>query len=365
MRLCLAVLLLFSSAFAQQPNKLTPREAAEGWLLLFDGDTLFGWTKDGPTNWHVENGIITGEGESSGWLRTDTPFAEYLLKCEFRAGGGESGIYAAGRALPPGRARAAGGVWHTYEVSATKAGFIVTLDGKRIAGGKEGPDVVGPIGLEHTKDNKVEYRSIKMKPLGLKPIFDGKTVNGWHEVKAKNVKAAPVWSVKDGMIHVEHGPGQLETTGQWADFLLQIDVRANAPDAQHHPNSGVFLRGIPNEFWTGYEAQIRNEWKDDDRSQPVDFGTGGIYHYQPARHVVSTDGEFFTMTVTARGRHLAVWVNGFPVSDWTDPNPEGENVRQKEAKLTAGTISLQAHDPTTNLDFKNIRIAAFPAAPAR
>jgi hypothetical protein len=61
------------------------------------------------------------------------------------------------------------------------------------------------------------------------------------------------------------------------------------------------------------------------------------------------------------GRDIVVWVDGYPVTAWRDERPEGTNVRNKEAVLKAGTISLQAHDPTTNLDFRNIRIAEVPA----
>ena len=78
------------------------------------------------------------------------------------------------------------------------------------------------------------------------------------------------------------------------------------------------------------------------------------------RKVVPNDGEYFTKTIVANGRHLAVWVNGYPVTDWEDDRPEGANARQ-QARLQAGTISLQAHDPTTNLDFRNIRVAELPA----
>jgi hypothetical protein len=169
-----------------------------------------------------------------------------------------------------------------------------------------------------------------------------------------------VWTVRDKLLHVEKGPGQLETNLLYDDFVLQLDIRANAPAPDKHPNSGVFFRGDANGYWTGYEAQIRNEYKNGDRTQAVDYGTGGIYRYQPARTVVANDNEFFTMTVIARGRHIATWVNGYPVADWDDPNPEGKEVRKKEAKLTAGPISLQAHDPTTNLDFRDIRVVVLP-----
>ena len=105
--------------------------------------------------------------------------------------------------------------------------------------------------------------------------------------------------------------------------------------------------------------QIRNEYKGDDRTQPVDWGTGAIYGRSATRKVVPNDNEFFTMTINARGPHFGVWVNGYPTTDWTDARPVAQSVRQG-AKVEAGTISLQAHDPTTDLLFKNIRLVAFP-----
>jgi hypothetical protein len=91
----------------------------------------------------------------------------------------------------------------------------------------------------------------------------------------------------------------------------------------------------------------------------VDYGTGGIYNRQAARQVVSSDNEFFTMTVIACGKHMATWINGIQVANFDDTRQEGMDAR-KQARLEAGPISLQAHDPTTNLDFKNIRISRLP-----
>src|SRR5919201_2112618 len=39
-----------------KPNSLTPQEIADGWLLLFDGETTFGWKIDGEGK--VENGAL-------------------------------------------------------------------------------------------------------------------------------------------------------------------------------------------------------------------------------------------------------------------------------------------------------------------
>ena len=56
------------------------------------------------------------------------------------------------------------------------------------------------------------------------------------------------------------------------------------------------------------------------------------------------------------GLHMAVWVNGYQVSDWTDRRAPAENPR-KGLRLKAGTIILQGHDPTTDFMFRNLRMA--------
>jgi hypothetical protein len=76
---------------------------------------------------------------------------------------------------------------------------------------------------------------------------------------------------------------------------------------------------------------------------------------------VSSDREWFTMTIAAHGPHLATWVNGVQVTDFTDARPPHENARQGY-RSKAGVLSLQGHDPTTDLSFRNLRIAELPPA---
>ena len=143
--------------------------------------------------------------------------------------------------------------------------------------------------------------------------------------------------------------------GPGVNYSPDVKIEANGD----HLNSGVFFRGLPGQFWSGYESQIRNQWEGDDRTKPVDFGTGGLYGYQPARRVVPSDHEWFRKTIVAHGRHMAVWVNGYQVSDWTDARPPSESARQG-CRLQAGIIGLQGHDPTTDLSFRNIAIKDYP-----
>ncbi|HXT60304.1 MAG TPA: DUF1080 domain-containing protein, partial [Pirellulales bacterium] len=158
-----------------------------------------------------------------------------------------------------------------------------------------------------------------------------------------------------GELNVKNGPGALESEAQFGDFVLQLEVFSNGK----HLNSGVFFRSIPGEFSNGYESQIQNGYKDGDRTQPLDFGTGAIYRRQKARKVVSNDFEWFSKTLVVSGDHVAVWVNGYPVTDWTDTRAPNVNPRQG-LRREAGTLILQGHDPTTDLSFRDLRAAEMP-----
>src|SRR5262249_19249923 len=105
----------------------------------------------------------------------------------------------------------------------------------------------------------------------------------------------------------------------------------------------------------------RNQWEKDDRTKPVDYGTGGIYNRQPARKVVSSDREWFTMAVVAHGNHIATWVNGYQTADFTDTRPADKNAR-KGSKTDKGPASLQGPAPTPDLGSRTIRIRDLPQA---
>lgn len=385
-----ALLFMLPLIALGQANTLTPKEINEGWVLLFDGESLFGWTQEGKAQWHTGEGAIIGDAGGAGWLRSNATFADYVLKCDYRTvKEGNSGIFlrsarqgqphVTGYELqiwnenpnakfPTGalvndvpvqkKVAPAADQWHSYEILAQGDHFVVKLDGKKILDARNAKSKVGHIGLQFNAGKKVEFRNIKIKPLGLQPVFNGKSLAGWKEVDAPKAQEKPVWSARKGAIHVEKGPGQLESEAAFDDVVLQLAIRTNPRDAKHHPNSGVFLRGDAGKFWSGYEVQIRNEYKED-RLKPVDFGTGAIYGRQPTRKVVPDDGKFFVMTVVARGPAFSVWIDGQPVTSWEDTRPEGPNARQ-QTRLAPGVISLQAHDPTTNLDFQNIRAVALP-----
>jgi len=54
-------LLLASSIgrAADAPNALSEEELNDGWILLFDGETTFGWKPTSDANWQVADGVIS------------------------------------------------------------------------------------------------------------------------------------------------------------------------------------------------------------------------------------------------------------------------------------------------------------------
>src|SRR5688572_26146762 len=63
------------------------------------------------------------------------------------------------------------------------------------------------------------------KKAGWKLLFDGKTLDGWHNFKKEGVK--PGWQVKDGnLVCVDpHNAGDIVTTEKFGAFELQLDFK--------------------------------------------------------------------------------------------------------------------------------------------
>lgn len=380
---CLFALLALLAApqLRAAENTLTPADLEEGWILLFDGESLYGWEPGGKADWRVADGAICVSSGEKGLLCTTTEFGDYALRLDFRCSSNRtnSGVFLrtplhpanpaedcyelniaspAVSDFPTGsfvaREKADAQVdlkdWHTYEITCRGGRFIVKLDGKQVLDYTDPkPLGRGRIGLQ-LNEGQVEFRNIKLKPLGMKNMLNGKDLSGWKTDQTKQ----SVFTVTDKGLHVENGPGQLETKRSYGDFVMQLEVFVNGKEL----NSGVFFRSIPGDFQNGYEAQIHNGVKPG-TDQPNNGGTGGIFRRQKARRVVSKDFEWTYLTIIAQGPHIACWTNGVQVTDWTDTRKPNANPRRGR-RLKPGTIILQGHDPTTDLTFRDMRIAEIP-----
>ena len=391
--LCLAATA--AAADAPKPNTLTPKEIEEGWILLWDGETTYGWRSPNDSQWTITEGMLAPQAGKPGLLVTTSPFRDYRLEFDFsRTPNSDAvvlvGCDADGRADGDARkvelVNFGGSGWIHAEVD-VRGGFASSKVYRTTgifsgAVGARGPRPAGDLpqksGHIALAGNGVIFRSIKIRPTGTESLFNGRDLDGWKEFPGKKSKFSVT---PDHTIHLEGGPGDLQSEGQWADFVLQLQCKSNGD----HCNSGVFFRCRPGEFEQGYEAQIRNEFTDEPKQEytieeydpkthelkvtkkekytAVDYGTGGVYRRMPARKELSKDREWFGMTIVASGRHIAVWVNGVQATDWTDERPAADNAR-KGCYLEKGPVSLQGHEAAVeDLEFRDIRIQDL-AAPA-
>ena len=177
-----------------------PKENQAGWITLFDGRSLSGWSPEQSAKWRVAAGVLIGDAGEDGWLRSSRQFENFLLKIEYRdSPKGNSGIFLRATkesnlgdpSNPAGSYElqinnedekwATGSIenfiqrlvpvnpapnqWHSYDVEVRGDHLVATLDGTKVLDGRDSKFKVGYIGFQHHKDNKIEFRNIKVKPL--------------------------------------------------------------------------------------------------------------------------------------------------------------------------------------------------------
>ena len=377
-------------------HELSAAEAEQGWIALFDGETLFGWKKTTESDWQVLDGEIRVSSGKIGLLRTTTQFDDFELRFEFRSPSStNSGVFLRTNPKPRDAARdcyefniapadnpfptgslvkrkKSDSFWQGPHDEEQWVSVAITADGDSITvaiGDNEPIHYVDPnplgrgyIGLQYNK-GKIAFRNIKLRPINLTVMLDDQLSN-WNDdltkasqfsistdEQADSNRSSDPNNANDSILQVTGGSGQLETNDRYADFVFSTRCRTNKAGL----NSGVFFRCIPGELMNGYESQIHNGFEADDPTRPSDCGTGGIFRRTKARRIVAADEEWFTKTILATGPHVSVWVNGYQVTDWSDTRKPNENPRRGR-RLEAGTIILQGHDPTTDINFANMMV---------
>jgi hypothetical protein len=183
---------------------------------------------------------------------------------------------------------------------------------------------------------------------GFVSLWDGKTFDGWK----KATENPTSFRIEDGAI-IANGPRcHLFYVGdvggaKFKNFELKVDVMTS-PSA----NGGIYFHTAYQESnWPaqGFEVQVNNSHGDWRR-------TGSLYEIQNVKEGVA-DNVWFTEHIIVRDKHVAIYVDGQQVVDWTQPEgfvpPEGMSGRLIQ---DGGTVGFQAHDPGSRTAYKNIRI---------
>lgn len=360
--------------------RLPSDEAAEGWVRLFDGQTLFGWEITGKADFRIEDGAIVVDRGAQCLMCTSSTWADFELTFQFNADEKtNSGVFVRTpfdpddpasdcyeiniappenpfptgsivkrkKATDEGIARYKPGTWQTMTVVAVGRDVTVSLDGEVVCEYADDVDLSARrIGLQHNS-GRVQFREIKIKPLGMERMLD-EELTKWTKYPEMNGE----FSVNEqGELHVDGGKTQLETKASYGNFTMLAEYKIDAPNM----NSGIFFRCIPGDEMMGYECQVNNDFKDGSRLSPLDCGTGGIFRRQDARVVAGENGSWSTVMLQANEAKISAWVNGVQVSDWEDTREAHENPR-KGKRLEPGTIIIQGHDPETDVLFRNMQI---------
>jgi hypothetical protein len=198
MKLKIGLIMLFAIVSYGQTTA-SPKES-QGWITLFDGRSLKGWTPEQGAKWRVSAGVLVGDAGEDGWLRSNRQFGNFLLRIEYRdSPKGNSGVFLRATresnlgdpSNPAGSYElqinnedekwATGSIenfiqrlvavnpapdqWHAYDVEVRGDHIVATLDGTKVLDGRDAKYRAGYIGLQHHKDNKIEFRNIMVKPL--------------------------------------------------------------------------------------------------------------------------------------------------------------------------------------------------------
>ncbi|MEW4528835.1 sulfatase-like hydrolase/transferase [Maioricimonas sp. JC845] len=179
-------------------------------------------------------------------------------------------------------------------------------------------------------------------------LFDGETLDGWRVSGPEDS-----FEVVNGMIRARAMSDQAhlyyvgpDGDADFTDFELVFESLATPGS-----NGGVYFHtswqesGFPND---GHEVQVNNSHKNWTR-------TGSLFSVVDLSESPVADNVFFTQRVTVRGRHVTIDVNSERVVDYTEPE-DYSHPRYTGRDIDHGTFALQAHDPESEVFYRNIRV---------
>jgi hypothetical protein len=190
-----------------------------------------------------------------------------------------------------------------------------------------------------------------------RPLFDGKTLNGWFVVNKKG----PGFLVQNGTIVCPLEGGQkLMTEKEYANFVFRFEFKL-----QEDGNNGIGIRA-PRDGHTstqGMEIQILDQ--SGPRYGPMKLRPeqyhGAIYDVWPARTgFLRKPGEWNRQEIEANGRRIVVRLNGVLILDADLDNVREPEVLKKHPGLarTTGHIALLGHG--SHVEFRNLEIRELP-----
>ena len=216
------------------------------------------------------------------------------------------------------------------------------------------------------------FRNIKLKPLETKPLFNGKDLTGWKKfTRQAGNRSSP--SRKEGWLSSRTAPAICKRPGNGPISSCNSSAAPTATISTAASSSAAFpasIRTATRPRFTIRKPRNRKQYTIDEYDPKThklkakkkienwsqDYGTGAIYRRMPARRAVA-QGQRMVHDDRRRSRPAHRHLGQRHSGGGLDRQSSGQRQPRNGCRLKKGAISLQGHDPTTDLSFRNIRIA--------
>lgn len=190
-------------------------------------------------------------------------------------------------------------------------------------------------------------------------LFNGTSLDGWRGYTSEQPPAG--WSVVDGVLARVGQGGDLMTSRQYGDFVLDLDYKISKGG-----NSGIMYR-VTTEgerpYWSGPEFQLLDNDGHRDAKNGRDRLTGANYAlHPPTTDPANPPGQWNNARIVVSGDDVEHWINGTKVVEYELGSPEWQklvaaskfNAWPMYGKASRGYIVLQDHGD--HVEFRNIKI---------
>ena len=192
---------------------------------------------------------------------------------------------------------------------------------------------------------------------------------GWNDLFTKDLSNAEfpagIWTWTDGILTASEDQC-IWTKKDYAGFILDLEFKT-----AEGTNSGVIVYCTDLKNWipNSVEIQIDDDYAKEWAESPKTWQCGAIFgHLAPVKSTVKKPGEWNRMTITCKGQHIEVLLNGEKVNEmnmalWTSAktNPDGSEIPSwlstpfAELK-TSGRIGLQGKHAGAPIYFRNLKV---------
>lgn len=386
---------------AKPETPAAPPAATEGWVQLFNGKDLSGWTiwPVGTTGWEVKDGVLTSSGPVSYLFSPNGWHRNFRIRFEARINeGGVGGMFFRSTFVPGSPYGYLGVVNSTANHSYGKTGSVyqaggsswhlglrvdknqvpadtwftgeIIADGNRVQYLVNGQNMVDSVDDKKSytegffslyrlnRETTIQFRKVELQELPPpRPVVQPGKEAGWVQLfnhqDLKGWKAFPSgtagWEVKDGLL-VGSGPvnGLFTERGDYQNFHFRVEARINDHGDAAQMFRSEFGPGTPN----GYALYI-NSTGDGDKMGTLYRIGGSSYHPGGATRVreapIKPD-TWFVQEIIADGNHLVVKLNGETITD----------VVHQQDFYTKGHLALHKWKPNTVVAFRHVEIKELP-----